>query len=1279
MPQVEIKRLSGYLNSDDSNETIGQTHHKMAMDVLWRGGQNGMTAIGMPGTILINAELPNGSNECIGRIYCEKRNFIYYFIWNSTGKHSIYRCILSGNIITAVVISGTNSDSDLLNFDRNYPISAISILYGDENSGDILFFNDSDGKPCLINVDKAIAGTYGTIKKSYLEVIKAPANQPPRVVYEDDASIIVNNLRRRLFLFRTRYVYVDKLKSVWSTISQMPLPINYQDSDIDKDPTKNCKIAIAIPTGENDVLEVEVAAMILPLDKVSATENGGWFTIKVLNKEKDNIASNDLYVFRFFNDQSYTPCDAVETSQLQDLVPLKANAVALLNGNIPVYGGITEGYNKTSVNGSVECGRTEENTTQPPYIFVVNQSGNSGFGTGNIHAVILGKPIVGDKFSIVTSNENIEFTCTVSTTANVVNGLKAAALLAGFTIISFDSENLIIVKNGESLLLVTGITSLIPISNSFVYDRNSRYNIGIIYFDNNNRNIGTQTYNGLSISTMDYSENVGTPTIPIIAVEITSRPPIYARYYQIVRSSNLSKLWKLEWVSERTLKDKEYAYISIENLNRFIKDNPSSKHLAYDYSDGDRIRFIKRLSSGGTIYTDKDFSIQSVVFSPEINGKVTEGQFIKIKLPTTSITFDFGSQNFYNYFIEIYTPQKSTADGIDKYYEISERYGIGNAGTVNAFHQGQTQNQSADLLTNAVIRLSQGDFYYRKRDINTGGNLNYVITAGERGAGRHTVGVDFVDRDFTDANITTGNSPLLNLSGWTPASDTRALIKMGAGAETTTFKAKGKITIDALYADAFYWYFEDNLGNKTYINNLRAIKQGEETYEIDCAFTLSAGQHISFIGFSVLDVTNSKWYRETELKITIEKRYTVNVIDPNFSDYFQSVVNSNGRPSIVDIDAAQLKKGNLLRWGLNYLPNSNINQTNRFREINFDEVDLGKGDIMLLEVNEMQLRIYQQIGVGVKGIYGKFIQDGNGGNILTTTDDILSKNNIDYYAKLHGIGNHPLSFTRSKVASYFIDHRTGEQIRIDGEGINSISQQNKGAYYIKSIILPYNFNITSTSGVKARIIQFFDEYENQCGCVLTGGMLADNKIDPHLFYFHEGRNAYSTFSVLEPEMIIAAAGKVYSWKNGSMYIHDNWDQNNVDRGYYGVPFYPSVTLVFNDKEAVRKKYLALGYQSESSKLWTSNNFGDINTNTINPQTGLRQISQLLTQDFEAEETMKTASFLYDVNSRNSQSEGLLNGDFLGGNWLEIKLTSLISSSNFLYLPYITWVQSNRNF
>jgi hypothetical protein len=1272
MPPI-IKQFSGILNTDDSQEVINPTHHKFAKNLRFRGDGKSLRAEGIEGnTLITNTYLPANTNECIGAFYDELKQRIFWFNFNSGSLHGIYQYTISTGVIARIALVGYNTDGDILGFTLNGSIYNVKILYGDTVQGDTLYFNNSQKQPCQINIDRALSGGYGTIKRSFINVIKAPPILPPALTYENDNTVTVNNLRKKLFKFKVRFVYSNKEKSVWSSQGELPLPTNYTDTAIDKEPTKNCRIALILPTGEADVSKIEIAAAIN-----SGNTFLDYLLVKTIDKAASGIANNDLTVFRFYNDQAYTPIDVLESIQTFDLVPLEANALELLNGNIPVYGGIKEGFNTTTILGSSTSSSTPQYTTQPPFAFAASQSGDSGFGTGNIHAVLVGSVSVGDTFNIYTTGATITFVATVATTANVITGLSAAAITAGFTVVSSDTENLVITKTNEVLQRVRAVPVLISISDSFVYDWNSRYSFALTYFDKEGRTIGAETNATLPVQTVNYTETAGVPNIPKISLSISSRPPLNAFYYQICRTKNLSKLKTFYWVSDRTYKDALYAYISIENLNIYIKNNPSSAYLAYSSSANDRIRFLKVLSGTvNTIYTNQDFDIQGQVFNPLINGVTQEGQFLKIALPATTGTFDFGTGDFFNYFINLYTPAESNSEGLDLYYEYGERYTIGNAGTSNAYHQGMLQNQTSNLATPATFEFTKGDDYLRRRTINTGAEYIYKVVNDEEGVGRLTVGLDYYSSTYTDANITTGNSPLQSLSGWTIGDPTRWILKITTG--TFNFRLKG--TLDVTFSDfgeSYGFYFANNLDQKTWFVPIQDIAQGSHSFPFDVTLSLTTGQRLYILGYSVGDFTNSKTFTVSDFTITRELPFTQTIIDQNFSDYFQSAVNSNataGRSYIVDVNAQQVFNPTLIRWGLAYVPNTNINQTNRFRDFNFDEIDRAKGQIQRFKVRDRILRVFQERGCANIGIYAKFLQDSGNTNILSTTDDIITKNNVQYYEGVYGIGTQVTSLVSSKNSDYFVDPIRGYHVRLGKDGLDPISEIHKGQFYIQPLFIPYNNNYLRANGATAKILGYYNYAEEEYITLLQGGTLGGNTIADYAFSFNEKRRAYCSFYDFNPEWMLSANDVPYSFKAGNMYIHNN---TITYTNYYGVQYYPSITLVFNDKEAIKKKFLSVGYQS--NQIFVSPTNGDINTGMINSQTGLAQISQLLSVDYDLHENIRTATLLKDANSGTNAQVALVLGDELGGNWIEIKFVYLGSSYSWIYLPYVNYIISNRLF
>jgi len=1267
---IDIKKLNGVMDTDSPNENIGQSSIKMGRNIRYRGDKGNLQIQNIVGNTLLPYNQAAGANEGIGAFYDELRQRIFGFIYNSNGTHSIRVVDLSDLSVTALITNGTNTDGNILDFSLDEPIYNVKMLYGDDEQGDTLYFNDSSKAPCQINIERTLAGTFGVMKREFLEVIKYPANRPPYVIYGDDATVTVNTFRKKLFRFKTRAIYYSREKSVTSMQSELPLPINAQDTDIDKDPTKNCKVSIVYETLDADVEKIEILGAVSQGNQFS-----DFFLIQTIDKAAEGLNDNDIATFVFYNNQAYTEIDPEDSIQLFDLVPLEANSLEFLNGNVPIYGGITEGFNLPALQGSTTASTIPEIDTQLPYIFVGSQSGDSAFGTGNIHLVLIGSIQIGYSFTFITTNETITFVATVATTANVINGLLAAAVLAGFTVVSSDSENLVIVKTGESLQEVVRESPILTVTNSYSYNWNDKEAFGVVYFDKAGRTNGVVTKVGMGYQTANYTETIGVPNIPQISLSITSRPADWAYYYSVVRTKSLAKLNFLYWITDTTFKDTEFAYFSIENLNTFITNNPNSKFLAYDFSAGDRVRFIKVLSgSVNTVYVDEDFEIIGQILAPTINGIKRTGQFLKIALPTTSATFDFGTTAFYNYQIELYTPAQSVANSLNKFYEIGERYTIGNPTEETRYHQGMIQNQTANLSQPATFIFNKGDFYYRERRINVGAEYNYLIHNYEQGLARTTQDLNFVSQTYVDPNITPGSSLSLSLAGFDITTNVdRAILNVTAG--TYTFRMKGAITVTFNdFGENFSFFLQDSNLNQTYLVPPQPIAQGPHTFDFDVTFQMIGPSRMFIFAYSEGDFRNSKSYSQTEVKITRELPYTASIIDANYSDYFASAVNSNGRAFVEQPESTRGYNPILLRWGRPNIINSNINEVSRFTPLNFDEIDLTKGDIEVLSAENRILNVLQKRGCGWYGIYSKIIQDNTGANVIATTHAILTKNNIQYLAGTFGIGNQKGSFAKTKLGYFFTDPVRGYQIRRSVDGLTPISELYYGQYFIRPIITKYNNDYIKPNGAVAKMLGYYDYFEEQYVLICPSGALDGETIPNNNFSFNELRNAYCAFYDFNPEWIICAQDTTFSWKNGQVYIHNN--ETNYGE-FYGVQTYPSVKLVFNSKEALKRVFDAIAYQS--NQIWVAPLKGDINTSMINPQTGMRQESSLISSDFDIQENVRYAALLRDMNSKLIPREALNEGDFLNGNWIEVNLTYLGSEFCFLYSPYVLYQQNPRTF
>lgn len=1292
---VQAFPFAGILNYDDPDEVIPSVHHKDALNIVFRGTVPNLRAENTPGTrektnpFLIN----DGNNLAIGRFYDAKNKRIFFFNYRGDDKKAIYMYDTVAGIFYRIVEEGVNAVAGALGFTET-PIIHVNIIYGDSAQGDILYYINSLGVPQKVNIQRAISGGYGTIIETFLDVAKEPASIPPYVVYENDPANTINNCRKRQFRVKIRYVFDDNDKPVTSSQSEMPLPLGAFNQSFDSDPTKNCRLAIVYQTGPANVKKIEIL-----VSNSLGIVMSDFYLVASLDKAQEGIPDNDVATFLFYNDKGYTNIDVNESNQIQDYVPISCGAQSLLNGNVLTYGNITEGYpNLMEFSDGTNTSSVVPGSPVPYYYgnyymrLIANQSGDSAFGSGNIHIVVRGI-ITSVSFSLdtyiinMTDGSNISYTANTGDDASaIINGLRNDAISKGYTIISVGTNDLYVFKTG---IVLAGVNVTSPDSFSDNSLANTSFNaypwlskrgFGLVYFDEKGRTNGVVYTNGFSVQAPSYSETSSGANIPLFNASIYHQPPTWAYYYQWVRTLDLSKQNMVQWITDRTFKDTvslsgivKYAYLSIQSLNEFVIANPGSP-LGYSFSAGDRVTFHKRFNPDNTtanLYgNSKDFEVVASITNPTINGEVKTGQFIKILLPTTDGTFDFGD-GFDNYFIEIYTPAQPVANGLDLYHEFGERYTIGDPGLSTRFHQGQIQNQIY-LSQPAIFQFFKGDYYIRNRSIQTGNIYKWNLESGSLTDTNYFLfGLNFIGSTYPTVGVTGQSVPIVPLTNsFNPSGDSRSFLNV---TPINTFRVGGSITLNfstSLAGDSWTIYVVNIYGDVyTLVQSANVADAGSYTFEItNVSYLGSLSQSITLENDRVFLIARSDLRNpflgtggkrnvniiSGTLTFTIDNTIDQECIDPNFSDYYSSRTNSNGRAFVYDSNANQVTYPNLYRWSLAFQENTNINQTSRFYPQNFDEVDRSWGAIKRMMVRDRVLTFFQERKCGWVGVFQRAITNASGESQLITTESIITQNNVQYYDGDYGVGDQPDSVVPSGFVYYFTDPIKSEECRLSRDGVTPLSTLYKtktwASQHISKYLNPYNYTYGGTS----RITGTFNIRKDNVGeylCVLQPGEFGSDTIAGQTMGFDESRNSFTTPYSFAPECIVCAENVLYSWVNGKMYIHDQVAAGTMNR-FYGVSYDSTITRAFNAGLIEKKSWESITEIANS--IWDC---PEIYTNYMSYGTTPQQ-SNLITQDFADLESNFSASFQGDINSIG----GIANGFVLKGNLIVIKFRATSPNS-----------------
>jgi hypothetical protein len=478
------------------------------------------------------------------------------------------------------------------------------------------------------------------------------------------------------------------------------------------------------------------------------------------------------------------------------------------------------------------------------------------------------------------------------------------------------------------------------------------------------------------------------------------------------------------------------------------------------------------------------------------------------------------------------------------------------------------------------------------------------------------------------------------------------------GMTTPASVPSGKIWLRIPYDAATMSSF--NFGNASYYNyyievytpSINASEENQLYYEFGETYNVLPGRYHDS---TIQPQTGAQGaiYRFVRGDIYNRLRDANYILDTSMSDKYGSKVDGNGRPFIQDEYAKETYYPTMVRYSLDYQAGTSINQTNRFYGVNFDEYDREKGDIQRLKTRGRQLRVFQNRACGVVPILQSVIQTAAGSDIVSQSSQIINK--IQYYLGDFGIGNQYCSLASSAQADYFSDPIRGCQVRLSVDGITSISEIYKGHFYLNPLITKYNKVRTHISGRgKAKILAIYDQFNEEfVTCMQESQGTLPDKTTANTFGFNEFRNAYTSFYDYSPEWICTAENLIISWKNGVLYTHDNTTNYS---NFYGVQYKPSVTLIFNQSQQIKKRYNTITMLA--NKVWSPSTNGDITTN-------LSQSSSLQESDFIFKDDKIHASFRRDANSTG----GLLNGNVLKGNWAKIKLQPT-NGNEFVNLYYI---------
>ena len=1295
------------MNLDDPTLVVPQGDHVMARNGIFRGTEGRMRFESCLGTNLIaGLTLPSGFNCTVGVKYDPVNENgetpnprVFFFNCNSNGNSAILIYYTLTKTFQTLVQDGINTLGQATGINSANRITGIELLYGDGVQGTLLFYIDSNQTPRKLNVNRILAGGYPTIKSTYLNVAKAPPIPPIQCCYENDTTVTSNNMVNSLFNFSLTHLYDDFEQSVLGSGSKQPLPSDPFNPLNNTPASRNARIVLYIPTGDINVTKLRIYAK---QTQYGATTD--WFIVDTLDKALLGIPSNTVYQYYFYNNGNYTAADPTFTVLDSDVVPITANCQSLLDGNAISYAGITEGYN--FINPIFNA--TTTNTIFPAYslngtLFFATPNGVfsgsqpqisiylRGVGTNDA----FGNPITLEKapyqmFVRAKSNTtDISFSflnsISISNILTLLTDLGNAATAAGWTIVSQTTNVLTVYYPTGNVVLQSSYisgqgTDTSPYQSPICcHFPQSAYSYGVLYRDADGRTNGVISNVTGNIITQALSS---TAVIPQVSINLAAfQPPPWAAYWELVRTDTLTYNKYLNWVSNAAYQgtgagvSTQYAYFGINNIATYNASISATEGvISYSFTQGDRIKILGRYDHNMNFFPlNFDYAILGEATNPIANGIFQNGTFIQIYYPSGDINANFqfpivsNDDDFQNYLVLIYSYKPYSTTNQNVYFQVGQQYGIGNPGLSTVYHMGNVGDNQ--------VTVTDGDVFFRQRTVPL--DNSYSINTGSFDQ-TSPYGTDWVNPGggavpIVDNGVWKIVGGVQQVAGLLPTqyptyANNDMTIMNESSTLTLSVRLRGTQSIidktdpNGQYSKYVKVVLPGNVVTTTQIVPLQSGIQPQTSSNsnaiivtFDATIQLPPQGKLWLINYCVNEMLIGGYL----LQLDVIRNITINAFDKSFSDIYELATNSDNKPNVVNVEAAQTYYSTLFRFSQPDILGTDINNSNRFYPENFDEWDKSFGDVVRMRVRQRELRVFQKRRCGRVGVYQKFITNQSASVSLVVSDTIITQNNIQYFEGEYGIGNAVDSLCSSGYQDYFTDPIKGVACRLSLNGVDNISEDEKAQTFCGNVFPTYLSPTTYTFAVPAAIIGLFNVPKDRDAEVLfymqppasSAGILSGQAIA-----FNERQKVSYGFFDYAPDAAVCAENQLILFYGGQLYIQDNSAQPAM---FFGVQQTPSITMVFKEPVIEKKTFLSMVQVANAPWVCPA-----ISTDTFS-YPGTLQSSNLIAEDFELLGTDYNASLWFDQNSIG----GLINGDTMTGSQL-IAQFSASNPGSFQYLAEV---------
>ena len=1065
------RTFEGGLNQDKSEYALAPNEYSYALNIRNAGTEGGKVGVvtNAKGNEEVSFTLPTGSNRVIGSYSDTSKERIFYFVWNSEEDHLVLQYSVKSSSISKVMQSSS------LEFDFNFLITGVAVIYDDDNS-DLLYFTDDNSEPKVIAIDAGIrsmdtsvyrglwsAGSFtqnqvvyfdinnyryfyrvtaattsntpyttttdpnantdwelspigyvypDTISVSDLSIMPSAPTQAPEVEYFTDWQVETNTLRGRLWKFKYKWVYSDNRESAWSPISQVPIPDEFisplSTQTSPSLPSLNNTIIASIDRNSDSLVKsVKVSASYGGDDKAPSD----FFLIDDVDVyDLSRSFNTDGFAdVRFQNNEIYSAIDISDSNNLFSWCPRKAKSLELINGNVVAMGNVLEGY-------ELDLKSIRED---PPNIELDIQgypSSNSytvGSYTAPDNSFTATIGVVPTAGTIITSTLSVRY---YDLSRNDV--LRERVLKKTYVVTSDDTTTTI----ANNIAAQFSLDSELYIGFASELESPDR----IVFY--------SPTWKGESYLTASNAANV---------ITFSAGSFVVGRKFPLGGSSTIALQFVDLTVNSETI-TQSFEYGGLGKSEKSFKRNHPHK-LGIVYSD-DFGRVSTVVTHPNLSFTPPPFSSTSVgpvsalmSINHEPPSWATKAHIVKTKTTPNSIYVCTSDGGF-----------TAAPFSVNDYFEVDNGTGT----------------QFVQISLSALSGLESTSF----NSVFSSSVLSYSFTKGDR--------VRFIS-----------NKPSGSTQPTAYYEDDLEIYKYDPAIPSIFVKrSELSTTLAAIFAPAN----EDGSVDADVVGLLMEIytpqreSSDELFYETGITLDITGGFHVgnrqtqtasqpAIVYIDSGDVYYKPRGYVYDISTPLSETYYVE--DLNFSDFYESKFTDLGRPNLVIKETStnerksgtigQVRRNTLVRYSQPFVPETNINGTGTFFDLDFKEYDKRFQSIQYLYSEGDRMIIFQEDRVGFSYINRDIYQSLNGSTTVSASPEVLS--DVTYYSGVYGISTQPESFAVNGNRKYFTDVNRGVVCRLSQDGITPISFNGMDDYFKE------NFNNMFVSPEKDICIGIYDK------------------------------------------------------------------------------------------------------------------------------------------------------------------------------------------------------------